>query len=376
MENDRAEKQLVIQSNPLVESQYKLNPLSQLLLRKLISMISPQDERFEKRFYRLTVKEFASLLEREENPTVLYREMKTIAEKLKKTDIKIIKQRSTIYTSWLASYEYHHYEGWIEFEFSAKLESELLQLKEQFTQYYLTNVSKLKSQYSIRLYELLKQYLPVEKRKIMVDDLRAMLGIEKDEHKQFGHLKQHVLDRANREINAKTDLDFQWKTIKHVRKIVGVEFYDIHLKNPITPELLELLPLQYRENKDVLDNIRKWLEIKGADYVSQKILYTVSRKPENFKDYLYYAFEKDYGAGYDPTHVTLPVETGKAVINPLLDGIKIEIEGVEYTIEDGFVRTEKGVIPVGQLRDGIQSGKFRIVDQECEGPFEQRKNGQ
>lgn len=364
MQIPETEKQLVIQSNPLIESQYKLNSLSQLLLRKLISLIGPQDEQFEKRFYRLTVKEFARLLDREENPTVLYREMKNIAEKLKRTDIKIFKPTSTISTSWLASYEYHHHEGWIEFEFSSKLETELLQLKEQFTQYYLTNVSKLKSQYSIRLYELLRQYLLVGKRLIMVDDLRAMLGIEKGEYKQYGHFKQHVLDRATREITAKTDLNFQWKTYKHVRKIVGIEFFDIHLKNQIPPELISILPQPYREDKEVLDDLRKWLHLKGAHYVSQKILYTVSRRPSNFKDYLHFTLEKDYGADYDSSREALSSDAEQAMTLPSLDGITLEINGKEYTIEDGYVRMESGVIPLGQIREGILLGKFRIVDKE------------
>ena len=52
---------LVVQSNSLIEAQYKLGIIPAKLLRKLVSMIKPTDESFEKLFYRLSVADFAEL---------------------------------------------------------------------------------------------------------------------------------------------------------------------------------------------------------------------------------------------------------------------------------------------------------------------------
>jgi len=55
-------KQLVVQSNPLVEAQYRLDMVAQKVLRYIISMITPYDETLEKKFYRIQIKEFEEFL--------------------------------------------------------------------------------------------------------------------------------------------------------------------------------------------------------------------------------------------------------------------------------------------------------------------------
>jgi len=350
---------LVVQSNPLVEGQYKLDLIPQKLIRHLVSMIKPSDDQFEKKYYRLFASNFAILTG--SNEKNIYEQIKEAAHKLKRTSITIRKKKSTIVTSWLSSFEYHDREGWIEFEFSSKLEAELLKIQEQFTQYHLVNISKLKSQYSIRLYELLRQHVVIGSREIKIDELKTMLGIGKDEYKLFGDIRARVLKPAYIEINAKTDLEYQWKPVKHVRKAVGVRFYDIQAKRNIPTWTIGLLPQGLRENKDILKNIRRWLELRGEDYIKEKIQYTISRAPANFGDYLFAALEKNYGEGFNPDQQELFPEGAKAGYH-VADGVKIEIEGKIYVVEDGYIRTEKGIIAKGQIRKGIETGEFTVID--------------
>lgn len=360
--SDDKNEQLVVVSNPLIESQYKLDAVAQKLVRHIVSLIKPDDDHFKKKYYRLSVTDFAYMIGSEHKD--IYNQVKEAARKLKKVSISIKKKKSTIETSWLASFEYHDGEGWIEFEFSSKLEKELLLIKEQFTQYHLANVSKLKSQYSIRIYELLKQYLSIGSRKIFIKDLKAILGIDDNEYQRYLHFRQRVLDPSHNEIINKTDLEYQWRTIKEVRKVVGIDFFNIKQKTRIANSIIDLLPLKLRGNKEVTENIRKWLELQGEDYVKEKILYTISRKPSRFSDYFFRSLENDYGHGYDPDQTELPFEevlkdSDKIILN---DGVKIEIDGVLYLIEDGVVRTEKGTIPAGVLRQGIRKGEMKIID--------------
>lgn len=350
---------LVVQSNPLIEGQYKLDLIPAKLIRVLVSMIKPDDSTLKKKFYKLSANDFAAITESDSND--IYHQVKEAAHKLKTTVITIRKNKSTIVTNWLASYEYQDHEGWIEFEFSAKLKTELLKIKDQFTQYYLANISRLRSQYSIRLYELLKQYLVIGNRKMTIEELKPLLGIEKGEYKEFWHIRQRVLIPAHREINAKTDIGFQWKPFKHVRKITGVEFYDIHSKAQAPNWILGLLPPQYRQHKDILNNLRRWLDVKGDEYVREKIQYTTNQNPAKFADHLFVALEKDHGQGFTPAQQNLFFEGDKLGFK-IKDGMQIEIDGVIYTVEDGHVRTEAGVLPRGTITKGIASGKYKVID--------------
>ena len=360
MEKDK-NNYLVVQSNALIEAQYKLDVLPQKIVRYIVSKIKPDDGTFKKMFYRLEAKDFTALIGREYSGEAIENIM-TAADSMLKTRIKIVRGKRFIATNWLASYEYHKGEGWIEFEFSSKLERELLLIKNQFTAYHLSNIAKLKSQYSIRLYELLKQYTTIGHREILLDELKAMLGIEKSEYTLFGHFRAKVLNIAHREILAKTDLDYQWKPFKHVRKVIGIEFYDIKINKAIPDWLIGLLPPKYQKNKDILTNIGKWLELNGEDYCKQKIQYTTSRNPTKYADYLAAALQNDHGADYSPAQASLFPDFEKFGY-PIEDGVKIEIEdGETYIFADRVIRTTTGVIPEGQIKKNLKSGKFKIIE--------------
>lgn len=359
MEKDK-NNYLVVQSNALIEAQYRLDVLPQKIVRYIVSRIKPDDDTFKKMFYRLEAKDFSALIGREKYSGKDIEDIMTAADSMLKTRIKIVRGKRFIATNWLASYEYHKGEGWIEFEFSSKLERELLLIKNQFTAYHLSNIAKLKSQYSIRLYELLKQYTTIGHREILLDELKAMLGIEKSEYKIFTHIRQKILDIAHREILAKTDLDYQWKPFKHVRKIIGVEFYDIKSKSkPVPAWLIGCLPPKYREHKEILKNLGKWLELKGEAYCTQKIQYTTSQYPTKYAEYLAKVLVNDYGADFDQAQASLFPNPEKLGFPD--DGAQYEIAGKTYTVESGAIRTEKGVIPWAGIRQGIEEGKIKVV---------------
>lgn len=360
MKNKDKREYSVIQSNPLVEGQYKLDVLPQKIVRHLVSLIKPEDSSFTDRTYRLKASDFTALIGRGYDGKAI-EDIKAAAEKLLRTQITIRRTKSITRTNWIASYKHHIDEGWFEFSFSAHLERELLDIREQFTKYHLENVSKLKSQYSIRLYELLKQYLAIGSREINLSDLKGMLGIGPDEYVRYVHFTQRVLQPAHKEINAKTDIEYQWKPLKHIRKVVSIKFYDIQSKKTIPKWLIGLLPAKQRENKNIIKNIRRWLELRGEDYVKEKIQYTASRNPENFGDYLFRVLEKNYGEGFKPDQQGLFPE-GEKVGYPVREGMKIEINGMTYSVEEGrIIITDRGVIPEGDIVRGLVSGKFKEV---------------
>jgi len=350
------EKQIVAQSNPLIEAQYKLDLIAQKIIRYLVSKIKPNDEKLGKdHIYTLPVSDYCKVMDREYK-TKVFEDIKMAAEKLLSTKITIKRGKEIIRTTWIASYKYHMTEGWFEFSFSDHLERELLKLKDQFTKYYLKNVSKLKSQYSIRLYELLKQYESIGQRREKIEDLRAMLGIDENEYSIFRNFKQWVLKRAHSEITQKTDIDFEYKVIKLSRKPIEILFYDIKQKTFIPDKIFALIPKKYRNSKQVLDLTRKYINLCGEDYVIEKLNYTNDQKPKKWVNYYSIALQNNYGEGYTPGQQPLP-----GVFEALEDKIKIEINEQIYTFENGIIKTDKGIITEGILQKMIAEGKAKIV---------------
>jgi hypothetical protein len=85
---------------------------------------------------------------------------------------------------------------------------------------------QLRSVYAIRIYELLKQYQRLKQRTLAVAELRRMLAIDEHKYTLIKDFRRRVIDIAQREINAKTDLCFEYDPIKTGRKITHFRLAD------------------------------------------------------------------------------------------------------------------------------------------------------
>lgn len=373
----------VVQSNTLVEGQYKLDLIPQKIIRYLISEIRPSDETLKNK-YRLVVKDFCDTVDREYE-TKVFQDIRLAAEKLLSTKITIKKQDRTIRTTWIASYEYPKNKGWFAFEFSSDLEDELLRLKDQFTKYYLKNISKLKSQYSIRIYELLQQYVSVGERTESIADLRAMLGLEENEYRPFQNFKKWILKPAHAEICKKTDIDFNFEVKKESRYPIAVRFFKIRQKTYISNRILSLISKKYQDNKQVLNTVRKYIELCGEDYIVEKLHYTNSRNPKRWTDYLWKACEYNYGEGYTPdqdtgTYVFVDTPEARAVAENRKKE-KEQIEKLQQEYEGYKEKTIKKYLDtldapaLAKLREGFEKSlnnrllKARYEESGLESPM-------
>ncbi len=82
---------------------------------------------------------------------------------------------------------------------------------------------KLKSTYSIRIYELLKQYEHIRERTISLESLRYYLDAI-DVYPNYANFKQRVLKHSQKELNQKTDISFEFEEIKSGRKVQRIKF--------------------------------------------------------------------------------------------------------------------------------------------------------
>lgn len=139
-------------------------------------------------------------------------------------------------TSW------NDYEDMVSFKFTESILPYLIELKENFTQYLLSDIAQLNSKYSIILYKWLSMHYnqydyysskggrreeQVEAYRhpsISMQELRAMTNTEK-ELERFFDFEKRILKVAEREINQFTTLTMTYEKIKKGRSIDSIVFH-------------------------------------------------------------------------------------------------------------------------------------------------------
>ena len=214
------EKRLVVKSNYLIEASYRLTITEQKIVYMVISMIDKNDVDFKDYEFRVT--DFIQLLGLKGQSA--YTELKGITRLLRSRTFTIKTDKQEIQTGWVSDVVYKDGEGKISFTISKYLKPFLLQLKSYFTAMELNNLIQLKSGYSTRIYELLKQYQKLKERTFELDELKKILVIENKSYDIYNNLKQKVILPAQQELKEKTDISFEFEEIKTGRKVTAIRF--------------------------------------------------------------------------------------------------------------------------------------------------------
>lgn len=229
---------LIVKSNQMIEASYKLSLQEQRIVLYMVSKIQIDDEEFKP--VEISIKDFAEMFDVK---NINYTHMQQTTRELLGKVLTIRKPRSILQVGWLSSAEYFHQEGYVKFRFDPELRPYLLQLKERFTKYQLGQIIRLKHTYSIRFYELLKQYEIIGWRYFDLDELKNILGIGSDEYKLYAHFKDKVLKPVKKEFDLKystgeLDFTFEYEEKKACRRVAGLKF-EI-LKPDIPKEVVEI----------------------------------------------------------------------------------------------------------------------------------------
>ncbi|HHD2785656.1 TPA: RepB family plasmid replication initiator protein [Clostridium perfringens] len=283
------EKNLVSKSNELINTRYNLNLQEQKLILTLASMVQPDDSEFKS--YNFKVKEFMDLLEIKDKST--YKNLdKVIKSLMEKTFV--IKKESGEYIrlAWLSSATY--FKGNVTLEFSANLKPYLLMLKENYTSYKLENILKLKSCYSVRLFEILKSNLYKKSLIIDIETLKYLLQADKKTYNLYGKFKEKILLKAQIELKEKTDIYFEFEEIKTGRKVTSLKFIIKSNKeskkllsdnlNDISVENVEIIEdnnivilRELFQDQVSIKNLKKILESANNDIEKIKKIYEYSK---------------------------------------------------------------------------------------------------
>lgn len=221
----------VAKANALASAQYELTSQEHRLLLVAIAQIrKDQTELFEQAF---EVKDLVKHMDL--NPKNAYRDLERISKGLMRKQVHIRNDDTGEWRMYQWVAKAYCERGTFGIKISDDLGPFLLGLVSKYTLYELGKILNMKSSYSIRLYEIIKQYEKLGVRTVSLnpkltaqkswDDFSRMMGYSPKTYSRFSNLNQRVLKPAIAEIEEFTEFKkISVKQIKFNRKTIALEF--------------------------------------------------------------------------------------------------------------------------------------------------------
>lgn len=232
---------LVCKSNQIIQkSRYDLSLPEQRAIAYICSLIKPinaVDRANNKPFqleYEFNILEYANICGLASDSGRIYEETKSLLKGLISKVMWLTLPDGTETTvNWVSKVWTNKRSGKAKIRLDEDMVPYLFDLQEKFTAYGLYNILRMKSQYSIRLYELLKSYQWLKEKIFEVSELKKLLMVDDvKSYDRFPDFRRKVLEIAIDEINEHTDIDVTMETITKGRKVVQVRFC-ISFKSPM-----------------------------------------------------------------------------------------------------------------------------------------------
>lgn len=239
------ERAMVVQSNEIVEANYRLTAAEQKVILNLIAQLDTSKEDFE--VGRISAKSLSDACGF--TPKNGYQQLQAVVKKLMNRSI-ILQRRdgSGWYGShWVQTCDYRKVSdgdsdcSYIEFEMDRRLCPHFLQLRERFLSSELRNLVQFTHVYSTRFYMIFRNRVKIGHMRYTFDELRKLLELSKG-YKKSIDIKNKIIKVAIAEINEKSDIhvDFSYYT-QGGRTHVGVDF-EFYLKPQEQPKPVSKRP--------------------------------------------------------------------------------------------------------------------------------------
>ena len=275
-------------ANEFIAAQYKLTLLQ---FKTFLAITTAYDQKNSRDFYNILKFEFQDLansigLNRETGYT---KKLEKILTQLSDAKMRIQKRfdadeekEQWIVGHFLSSIEAMG-DGTIELIFDPKLIKYFTGLTEKYSYLEIQTLLAFSSIYSIRIFNLLKQY-KTKKKTFNIDKLKEMLLIT-DKYKNFSDFKRYVIEPAVKDINEHSTMKVSYETDgakgKKVTEItfICVETFLLPNADDKVKKALEEL-LYYKVNKNVaLDIVKKF----SYNRIENNIQYIITTYPKKDK---------------------------------------------------------------------------------------------
>jgi plasmid replication initiation protein len=257
-----------LQSNYLIQSRYNLSAVEKNLWFVLVSRIDNRDKDWKD--YTFNAKDLAEKI-RLGNTNTTY--LKGVTKSVLAKPVEITAKDGTVFQcNIISSAKYTPDNLSVTLRFDPILKPYLLELKNCYTIFNLEVVLGLKSIYSKRIYELIKQWEKIGTIRKTIEELREWLMIPPSRYKNYNDFKKSVLIHSMDEINEHADIPFDFVEDKGLsgKKVKAIIFrigdWDKRLK--VRAEIRnELKATVKNKNNAVIDDVN-YLPL-GEDYLKK-----------------------------------------------------------------------------------------------------------
>lgn len=229
----KAQKVIVSQDNRFIYAKYDMKANELKLFMWIVAQINSQKDRLFQ-MCEIPINEIFQIFNQQsdENYTYIKNLIDSMARKVYIEDFKLLDEKTmkeVEYHRAMPLFQFIQYkrgEAHISYKLNDSLMEYLLDLKRDFTQLKFDDIQRMKSAYSIRIYNMLLCELKQNKQnlKINLSALQNVLEVPKT-LQEYKHFRQKVLQQAEKDINAKSNLVLlDIKTYKTGRKITDLEF--------------------------------------------------------------------------------------------------------------------------------------------------------
>lgn len=289
-------------ANELIIAKYKLKLLQLKMWFAILSTLKEKDNTFYR--YKFKTKDLATFvgisLGKGYTKMVL-----DILDDLQSEKIQIIKRRDSdfdksqfIKARILSSIEYFG-NGEVEVIIDPKLHEYFFELKNNFTYLEIKEITDFNSIWAIRIYQIIKQYINIGTRPILIDDFKSILMLD-DKYNSFADIRRFVIEPAIKIINQKSSLNVSYSSNGgRGKKTTQITFFGEY-KNKINDEIIQLSDKQ-KENYNLLRShkINKSIALKivqkyDSTLIKENINYAVTCKRKNLSGFIVKAIEDDY----------------------------------------------------------------------------------
>ena len=247
----KARNYIVAKSNQIVQkSRYDFSMAEQRMIAYICSKIKPIETIDKAKGipfqleYDFNILDYSRICGIQDNGRV-YEECKALLKGLRDKSMWLtLSDGSETTVGWLAKATTNKKSGIAKIKIDEDLAPYLFDLQSKFLSYGLKNILNMKSQYSIRLYELLKSYYGIKSGQGQTDNKKVSWTINLDELKKklmvdtiksysnYAEFKRKILEVAQKEINELTDISIYFEPITKGRKTEKVKF-TIIMKSPM-----------------------------------------------------------------------------------------------------------------------------------------------
>ena len=223
----RGSQTIVRKSNDLIQNAMSTLTLSQQkLMLHIFAMIKPSDTELPR--YEMSIYEFLKLCGVDPHNGSMYAQVRNNIDAIANAKVQWIRlagtQKITMFR-WLSGATIDEGTGKIVLTLDQALKPHLIQLKEFYTTMNITYTLPMKSQYSLKIYELCKSYQNLyltkkQKGEPLVWNIETLKKQVDCNATNWAHVRRTVLDKAKSEINGKTDILFDYAVYEKDRQRV------------------------------------------------------------------------------------------------------------------------------------------------------------